>query len=564
MSAALSVDQALRKAKSLAKKGKSGDAEELLQAVLERFPGNRRVMDALQTGGGANKSGRPLTQEEANAALALYRQGRMAEAHEAVSALAARHPDVAFLHNLMGAIKAALGRTEEAVESYRRAVALKPGDAEAHNNLGEALNTLGRHGEALAALEKALRLKPDYADALCNTGNALTRLERQKEAVEALEKAIALRPDFAEAHNNLGNALNDLGRTDDAVAAFEKAIAARPVYAEAHRNLSTIKRYRDGDQQIAQMEHAMKTAKNASGDRMHLHFALGKAFDDSGDAERAFSHYSEGNRLRRQETGSPIEKERALFDTLRKAFAGDIPQLTVPAGETAKRPIFILGMPRSGTSLVEQILASHSQVHGGGELQFLRRAVTPVLDGGKPGVAALEKVRLSYLADIETLGTDAPAVTDKMPLNFRWIGFIATAFPEAAIIHTKRDPVATGWSIYKQSFPARGLEFTWDLDDIAAYYGLYEELMGFWHERFPGRIHDLDYEALTENQEDGTRALLSACDLDWDDNCLDFHKTESAVGTASAAQVRRKMYKGSSDAWKPYEAHLGPLIEALG
>jgi tetratricopeptide (TPR) repeat protein len=562
----LSADKALRMAKTCAKKGDLDQARALYEQVLERFPQNTRAQEGLRTLGQPQGKvrGGGLTREDADAVLALYNRGQLEEALNRTNALLAKNPEVAFLHNMLGAIHSAAQRPREAVEHYKRALSLKPEHPLALNNLASAFNTLGKPEEAIVHVKKAIRLRPDFAEAHNNLGHSLNQLGRPQEALESLSKAVELMPNLAEAHNNLGNTLQDVGELEKAAESYGKALELSPGYAEVHRNLSTIKKFKPGDPQIDRLEKLLSSHLPPE-DRMHLSFAMAKACEDTGDAERAFEMIAAGNRLRRSSLDYDIERDETLFAAIKAAFEtppGDPPD----TGETTIRPIFILGMPRSGTSLVEQILASHSQVHGGGELQFMRRAVQPFLESRqtRPDKAALTAIRDRYLADIETLDTSASVVTDKMPLNFRWTGFILTAFPEARVIHTRRDPIATGWSIFKQFFPAAGLEFTWDLEDIASYQALYEELMVFWHAAFPGRIHDLDYERLTEDQEAETRKLLAYCGLEWEDACLDFHRTERAVRTASAAQVRRKMYKGSSDAWRTHADRLAPLMRKAG
>lgn len=560
-----SVDQALKKAASLIRKGDKAGAQAMYAAILERFPDNRRAADAL-AGLARREAGQSTTQsfdrEKAKAALAQWQAGRFQEALGQAQALLRQHPDVALLHTLEGLCQASLGAHEKALDAHRQALSLAPGIAGNYNNVANALNALGHHAKAVHALERALALKPDYPEALNNLGNAFNGLNKPAQAVDVLEKALALRPDFPAALNNLGIALSSLGRTDEAIGSYEAAVAARPEYAEAWRNLTNEKRFRKGDPQIAAIEHAFAGAANDS-DRMHLAFALGKALADSGEHERAFGFYARGNRLAREKVTDPLGEPRALFARIRSLYEAGPPP-AVAAGPASRRPVFILGMPRSGTSLAEQILASHPQVFGAGELQALRRAAMPHVKAGRMDADSIAAIRRSYLESLDALGTDRPVIVDKMPMNFRWIGFAAAALPEAVFIHTRRDPVAVGWSIFRTYFPARGLEFSFDLADIAAYTRMHDEIMAFWKERLPDRIHEMDYEALTEDQERQTRRLLDVCGLPWDDACLRFHETERSVRTASAAQVRQPLYKGSSQAWRKYEPWLGPLIEGLG
>ena len=236
-----------------------------------------------------------------------------------------------------------------------------------------------------------------------------------------------------------------------------------------------------------------------------------------------------------------------------------------------KCPIFILGMPRSGTSLVEQILSSHQAVYGGGELSTLMKLCLPLLENKlsneKHTNTHYEKdlllIREKYLDSLNQLNTSESIISDKTPANFQYIGIILSIFPNAKIIHLKRDPRATCWSIYKSKWSGNGYGFSYNMDDLVGYYGLYSKLMNFWHEKYPGKIYDICYEDLTANQEDETRNLLEYCELDWDDKCLNFHKNKRAVKTASSMQVREKMYQGSSDAWRKYAAHIKPLINGL-
>jgi Flp pilus assembly protein TadD len=482
-------------------------------------------------------------------------------------ALAKQFPNVLVIANLLGAVNAGLGRLEEAVASYSKALQIKPDYADAHNNLGVALDALGKSEEAVASYHKALQIKPDYAEAHNNLGATLNALGKSEEAVASYHKALQIKPDYAEAHNNLGGALIDLGKPEEAVSSLTNALRIKPDYAEAHRNLSTVKKYQDGDPQTHQMLELVERHNLSDEDRMHLNFALGKAHGDIGNHDKAFIYLLDGNRLRKEELKYEISSAQAPFAKIRSTFSEDVPTLDVlkeSKGARGQQPIFILGMPRSGTTLVEQILASHSQVYGAGELALLGQSVNTV-DWNSTQFSSdqLLSIRESYLSGLTKIGAPEQYITDKMPLNFMLIGLIFAALPEAKLVHVKRDARATCWSNFRQYFSRKGTGFAYDLQDVAKFYRMYIDLMAFWHEKFPGRIYDLNYELLTEYQEDETHKLIEFVGLDWEDQCLEFHKAKRAIRTASATQVRRKMYQGSSDEWRKYEKHLKPMVELL-
>jgi len=482
-----------------------------------------------------NPSGPPQAQVEA--VISLYSQGQIQEALRASETLIKDYPNTPLLYNISGACYKALGQLDAAVKRYEQALAIKPDFTEAHSNLGLTLHELGQ----------------------------------LEEAVKRYEQALAIKPDYAETHYNLGNTLQELGQLEEAVKHYEQALAIKPDFAEAHQNLSKFKRYSAEDSQITQMESLLSTDELDQSYRMHLCFALAKAFEDIGQHNDLFRVLHEGNRLRKKDLNYSLDQDKNLHCIIRKLFHSQrsICKYSKSYEPPSVQPIFIVGMPRSGTTLVEQIIASHHAVHGAGELDYLNNIITPIINynlNHQPSSLSKEthqSIRKQYLDSLTKLNVPEKIITDKMPLNFQYIGFILSAFPEAKIIHLKRDAIATCWSIYKHYFNSKGNGFSYNQNDLASFYHLYTDLMVFWHQQFPDKIYDLCYEELTTNQEEETRQLLSYCDLDWDKNCLNFHTNKRPARTASAIQVRQKMYQGSSEAWRKHEARLQPLINAL-
>jgi tetratricopeptide (TPR) repeat protein len=389
-------------------------------------------------------------------------------------------------------------------------------------------------------------------------------LKRPADALASYDKAIALKPDFAEAHNNRGNALTDKGDLAAAVESYNRALHIKPDYAECYRNYSMVAKFNQDDPIITKMKKLICAEDLSEKDRMHFNLALAKSEDDLGNKELFINYLIQANAIRKKDLAYDIAQDEQLFASIRQFFDSDVANKQADfVSNFSTTPIFILGMPRSGTTLVEQIVSSHSNVFGAGELEFLNQAIN---NSGwqleKDRKRVFSRVRSFYNLKISEVST-ASIITDKMPLNFRWVGFILNALPDAKIVHVKRNPAAVCWSNLKTYFPSEGMGFTFDSQDIAKYYRLYKDLMDFWQRKYPEKIYNLNYESLTENQEEETRKLLGYLELEWEDNVLEFYKNKRSVNTASSLQIRQKMYKGSSLEWKKYEQWLQPMLQIL-
>jgi tetratricopeptide (TPR) repeat protein len=369
------------------------------------------------------------TEAYSNRGNVLKDLGMLKEAVESHERAIELKPDYAEAYSNLGNALKDLGMLKEAVESHEKAIELKPDYAGAYSNLGNALKDLGMLKEAVESHERAIELKPGYAKAYCNRGNALRDLGKLNEAVESYEEAIELKPDYADAYGGRGGALRDLGNLKEAVESHEKAVELKPDYGGAHYNLSTLKKYKADDAQLELMESLLTNSEPSESDRMYFCFALAKAYEDLGEYGKSFNYLGEGNRLRRKELNYNIDDDRRRFAKIRGIFTAGSPAPDVaPDGNASIQPLFIVGMPRSGTSLVEHILASHTKVHGAGELITMNRLVTPILkssqDKSKLSRNEISAIHDGYLEAFAALNVPEKIVTDKMPLNFQWIGFI--------------------------------------------------------------------------------------------------------------------------------------------
>ena len=463
-----------------------------------------------------------------------------------------------------------LGQLDEAIEQYEKALSINPENADLILNLGFIYQSLGQIDEAIEQYDNALTIDPDNAKVLNNLGNAHNDLGQLDVAIKCYEKALAIKPDYADVYYNLGFIYQDLGQVDLAIKQYEHAVAIND-YAEAYHSLSYLKKYTFNDPQISRMESLLSSDNLSQSERIQLCLALARVNEGLGKQDEFFKYLDEGNSLRKKELNYSIDQSSEVHSTIKRLFNSLPPSIIESKSFNPSElcPIFIVGMPRSGTSLVEQIISSHQEVYGAGELDTITKLASPIIKNFLAGdinhltEQALLFIREEYLDMLSQFNTSENIITDKLPLNFQYIGFIFSAFPDAKIVHLKRDARATCWSNYKYYFKNKENGYSYNFDDLARFYGLYIDLMDFWHELYPNQIYDMCYEDLTINQEEETRKLLEYCELDWDENCLNFHTNKRAVKTISTLQVRQKMYQGSSEAWKKHEAYLKPLIKNL-
>ena len=490
------------------------------------------------------------------------------------TALADMPNDPETLDNLALALKD-LDRLDEAVELLRRALAIEARSVKIHVHYASVLIDQKKVDEAGAAAERAVALDPDSYDAL----NLLGRVAFERGALDAAlahyRSALSIKPDLADACNNMGNALKELGHLADARAAFLKALELDATLTGVYVNLADSTTFAVDDPYLAAMQALAAQQDGLSAtDRMHLDFALAKAFADLREYRRSFGHLLRGNAGKRATIKYDEAAAMALFDRIEAAFTPELIAAKSGLGDPSGVPIFVLGMPRSGTTLVEQILASHPLVHGAGELKTFNDVVDTVRgpDGAvlpfPEFVPALEAAPIRtigahYLAQIGALAPEASHITDKMPSNYYFAGLIHLALPNARIIHTVRDPVDTCLSCFSKLFTAEQ-SHTYDLGELGRYYRRYQQLMAHWRRVLPaGRILDVRYEDVVADLQGQARQIIAHCGLEWDPRCLAFHTTKRPVRTASATQVRQPIYRSAIGRWRVYEEFLGPLLTEL-
>jgi tetratricopeptide (TPR) repeat protein len=536
-----------------------------------------------------------------NLGNALRAVGRLDDALESYRRALDIKPDFAAAHSNLGNVLQDMGQLDGAIASFRRALEINPGYAEAYHNAGSALRELGQTDEAVAVCRRALEIKPDYVEAHVSLGNALGEQDQPEGAEASFRRALEIKPDYADAHHNLAIVLRNQRRNDEAEAScrraleinpdltaaialmaelhadkgqfavaenlFRRAIAIAPEMPEAWVGIARVRKMTSGD--AAWLAAAEKIAEGRLPVRkeVYLRYSIGKYHDDVGNFAQAFLNYQRANELTKQYAAQyERQHQTRLVDLLIRLYDHNWLVQKRANLNVSARPVFIVGMPRSGTSLVEQILASHPAVFGAGELSFWKTTFATheafILNGGMSD-GMLGKLAHEYLRLLERFSTDALHVVDKMPDNFLFLGLIHAAFPNARIIHTQRNPIDTCLSIYFQHFETLH-SYANDLDDIAHYYAEYLRVMDHWRLTFsPNVILHVPYEALVADQEGWSRTMLEFIGLPWNARCLNFHESVRTVSTASSWQVRQKISKSSVLRWRNYEKFIDPLQKLM-
>jgi tetratricopeptide (TPR) repeat protein len=544
-----------------------------------------------------------------NRGLALHEMKRHDDALASYEMSLALNPGNPSVHNNRGVTLQAMKRYDAALASYDKAIALKPDNPGLYNNRGIILNEMKRYPAAVASYDKAIALRPDYAEAHNNRGLALQEMKRYDDALASFDKAIMLAPDNFEVHNNRGLALHEIKRYDDALASYDKAIALNPDFAEVHNNrgilmlhtgdmekaekmfrealdikpdsavpffcLTSIHKYQNADNaDLKSIRNLLAKPGTTPADKACLYFALGKIYDDCSLYDEAFECYRLANLLGNAAVSYDSVSVEKMTDNVIDVFSREFLAQSFAFSSDSQSPLFIVGMPRSGTTLAANILSNHRSTATAGELTTMTEhtsRLSELTGSGIPYPQAVQHltpaVATRLINDYERrlrrdVGSDVLRIIDKHPPNFRHLGFISMLFPKARIIHCTRHPLDTGLSNYFQRFSG-SYDYSFDLRNIGHFYGEYKRLMEHWRSVLPMRLIEISYEDMVMNTEPTARKMLEFLGLEWDERCLAPHTNTCAVETASWWQVRQPIYSQSLERWRHYEKHLAPLKEAL-
>jgi tetratricopeptide (TPR) repeat protein len=509
-------------------------------------------------------------------AFSMFSDGEIHDAEQVVRRYLLTHGDHVEGMRLLAKIGMELDVTDDAELLLESALKIAPGHRVARYEYALVLLKRHKHVQAREQLEQLLRLDPDNRAYRTTYATVCTGFGDYGAALPLYREVLAETPGDPELHLSIAHALKTLGKTQEAIDSYRAAAAVRPNFGETYWSLANLKIYRFTDGEIARMRSEEASASTQPVDRYHLCFALGKAFEDRAEYAESFIYYERGNALKKTECRyrpDPLERNASLQASVctREFFAA-----RRDVGCPDRSPILVVGLPRSGSTLVEQILASHSQVEGTMELADIPRMVQD-LQGREaagatpryPGTLAemkpedFRRLGEKYLSDTRVYRAGQPRFIDKMPNNFRHLGLIHLILPNAKIIDARRDPMACCFSNFKQLF-ASGQQFTYSIEDIARYYRMYVDLMTHWEKALPGKILRVEHESVVEDLETNVRRILDFCELEFEPGCIEFHKTERTVHTASSEQVRRPINREGVDQWRHYEPWLGPLKQALG
>ena len=483
--------------------------------------------------------------------------------------LSNKNPNNSYLKNLLGLAYLETGAKIQAVENFSLAIKLNPKNISALNNLGNAFKYLNKYEQSEKFYLRALNLNPNFIDALNNYGNLKYNINQPYEAITLLNKALSINENNYKAAYNLALVYQSIGEFDQTVKYARKTLELEPRFTKADKLLSVYNKYQDeSDKHLIEMQKKIFDKSIISNEKVNLHFSLSKAFENIGNIKKSISHLEAGNELKNSLIKYDIKDDLKIFNLIKKLF-NNLDFNSLQLKHNSSKFIFVVGMPRSGTSLIERIVSSHDQVFGAGELPFLADIILSEINNHPKDLQSFfsEKKNLnslaeSYLDKVSIIKNNGKVILDKSLLNFLWIGFIKILFPHAKIIHVKRNAKDTCLSCYKNLFD-NNLNFTYKKSDLTSFYYAYLDLMNFWEKTLTGSVYTINYEDVIKDPKKNISDLLAFCNLNYNEKCLNFHKNKSPVKTMSASQVTKKIYSTSIHSYKKYQDYIPDLFENL-
>jgi len=499
--------------------------------------------------------------------LTLYKKKNFYEAELLCKKLVNLYSENILLYNILGLTLHQQNKNDDAILWYEKGLKLDPKFSMIYNNMGSVFRSMENHEKAETYFKKSISLDSKLPEAFNNLGNLYKSLNKYEESFECYKKAIEINPNFFAFHYNLAIAYKSTGRFDESKKYLKSCLKLNKNFFTAHRNLSYLIKYKnENDEHLIYLKSIYQDKKIDKKFKKDIAFSLGKAHEDIKDFKNSFKYFNEGNDIYRSQIKFSIENEKIEFKSIKKVFNKKLFKQFNSTKKNIYSPIFILGMPRSGTTLVEQIISSHPNVFGGDELNFIPDIVKKHLTNENLNlqldkINKFEEKKIKYLGDkyidqIIKISNSSERVTDKMPINFKWIGLIKIIIPNAKIIHCTRNSKDTCFSIFKNFFTSNELDFAYNIDETVEFYNLYGDMMVYWKNIFPDFIYDIKYESLIENLDNEVKRLLKICDLEWNESCLKFYNNKRPILTASDAQARKPLYNTSINSWKKFEQKL--------
>tara|TARA_B100000315_G_scaffold254836_1_gene296739 strand:- start:1737 stop:3305 length:1569 start_codon:yes stop_codon:yes gene_type:complete len=515
--------------------------------------------------------------EHIQSVVDIYKSGNLSKAELLAKQLINNNPKIVFLYNLLGLILAEQKKDDQAMKCYETGINIDPTYGMIYSNMGLLFykeKTASNIKKAETFYKKAISLDARIPEPHNNLGNLYNYLDKINDAIDYYKKAIDINPKFSYAHHNLGSAYVAIGKFSEAKKHFRESIKLNPYFTVTHRSLSRITKYTKEDEHFIELKKIYKNVDiNDSEKKIELGFALGKAYEDTKDFDQSFIHYNEANLLQRKKINFSLKLEKEEFKEIKNIYNKKLFEKYKYSGCSNNSPIFVIGMPRSCTTLVEQILSSHKEVYGAEEVEFIPSLLKKNFGDKNPrlffeGIINFDKDNLKkigeeYIVKMRSISNDAKKTTDKLPINFLYIGFIKLILPNSKIVHCHRNVKDNCFSIFKNQFGSGKIKFAYDMNEIVAYYNLYENLMKYWTKLLPSFLYDIKYEDLISNTKIEIQKLLKYCNLNWSDDCLNFHNNKRLIKSASDIQVRRKIYSSSIDSWKNYEKYLSEYFTKL-